>query len=473
MGIPAGSLVRPWETGPYVPAPWRAASALPSLPATTVVTATVPTPALTVAAVPSLAPTPVMPMAAIRTPDAVMPAMTEDALSRDARDSADTLPPIAAFLVDPSTIERTFSDDALGAVAASDSISAEELPWIDHFLATTPLAPMEAIAGPPDVYRYATPAASQAIVDPVGLEIPEVSVQGGVDAEAGAADPTSDLVPTLASEMVPDDAEHILQAFAHDDGPESEPAIAAVPVDVSTDLASEFADDFAAVFGDDGHDDGVNGSMPGTLPTAAVEPYRTPFATAAITPYTPTASVPTPVQPTTALPTPSAPLFAAASQVPPYVPPVGTPQPSVTPFDASAVESWPLAEAADALDEITRELGEVDGANDASPARLFGSLGAPSPLPAWSDEDLMDIMPMRHATPTVASADAAPLVSGEAHDPSALAADASAQAAAQALETLAQRVRAGELQLPGYDPRMGDAAALVSALAALLGLRLG
>ena len=49
---------------------------------------------------------------------------------------------------------------------------------------------------------------------------------------------------------------------------------------------------------------------------------------------------------------------------------------------------------------------------------------------------------------------------------------ASAEAAAQTLELLALRVRAGELPLTGYDPALGDAAALVSALAVLLGVRL-
>jgi hypothetical protein len=44
--------------------------------------------------------------------------------------------------------------------------------------------------------------------------------------------------------------------------------------------------------------------------------------------------------------------------------------------------------------------------------------------------------------------------------------------AAKALEMLALRVRAGELILPGYDPKTGDAGALVVALAALLGVRL-
>jgi hypothetical protein len=50
--------------------------------------------------------------------------------------------------------------------------------------------------------------------------------------------------------------------------------------------------------------------------------------------------------------------------------------------------------------------------------------------------------------------------------------EATAEQAAHALELLAQRVRAGELLLPGYDPRMGEPAALVAALAAVLGVRL-
>jgi hypothetical protein len=45
------------------------------------------------------------------------------------------------------------------------------------------------------------------------------------------------------------------------------------------------------------------------------------------------------------------------------------------------------------------------------------------------------------------------------------------EAAARALELLAQRVRVGEITLPGYDPRLDDAAALATALAALLGAR--
>jgi len=67
-----------------------------------------------------------------------------------------------------------------------------------------------------------------------------------------------------------------------------------------------------------------------------------------------------------------------------------------------------------------------------------------------------------HEPPRSASADETSLKSSQAN----------AEAAAQTLELLALRVRAGELPLTGYDPALGDAAALVSALAVLLGVRL-
>lgn len=54
----------------------------------------------------------------------------------------------------------------------------------------------------------------------------------------------------------------------------------------------------------------------------------------------------------------------------------------------------------------------------------------------------------------------------------ASAAASRAESAALTLEVLANRVRSGELTLAGYDPALGDAAALVTALAAVLGVRL-
>ena len=127
-----------------------------------------------------------------------------------------------------------------------------------------------------------------------------------------------------------------------------------------------------------------------------------------------------------------------------------------------------------------------------------GASSVSPPMSAWSDDDLLDIMPIRHSGRTPLSSAALP-ADGELWAERALKAqedaisfgaspaaelpgaegeempgaeEATAEQAALALELLAQRVRAGELLLPGYDPRMGEPAALVAALAALLGVRL-
>jgi hypothetical protein len=152
------------------------------------------------------------------------------------------------------------------------------------------------------------------------------------------------------------------------------------------------------------------------------------------------------------------PLTEAASEAP-------------TPSDA-----WALDEAADQMralaDELRDHEGIASGSGDA--ARLFDASPSPEPLPAWSDDDMIDIMPV--PTERSASPNRAPTpVSARAIEPWAdrarRAGDESAEAAARALELLARRVRDGEISLAGYEPRLGDAAALAAALAALLGVR--
>ena len=161
-----------------------------------------------------------------------------------------------------------------------------------------------------------------------------------------------------------------------------------------------------------------------------------------------------------------------------------------------AGDEWPLDEAATEFRAFSAQLDPTDPER-AEPAAV-PELHLPAPLPAWSDDDLMDIMPVRHSGKTplstaaiqptdaelwsdraqkaqeeaqviraMASAQAAVHSAAQAVPP-----EASAEEAAHALELLAQRVRAGELMLPSYDPRMGEPAALVAALAALLGVRL-
>jgi hypothetical protein len=75
----------------------------------------------------------------------------------------------------------------------------------------------------------------------------------------------------------------------------------------------------------------------------------------------------------------------------------------------------------------------------------------PDPLPAWSDEDFVDIMP----APSTSRAPIAPAI--DLRDE-----------AARTLEAIAGRVRRGDLELPVFVPGMGDAAMLAAALAALL-----
>ena len=126
-------------------------------------------------------------------------------------------------------------------------------------------------------------------------------------------------------------------------------------------------------------------------------------------------------------------------------------------------EDWPFQDAGEQTAELTEEL-----LGSETPAASSGEGVQPLSLPMWGDEDLMDIMP----SPT-ASTPSPRTTAHTAAESSASAADSTAhtESAARALETLAQRVRSGELLLPGYAPELGDAAALAAALAALLGIR--
>ena len=84
----------------------------------------------------------------------------------------------------------------------------------------------------------------------------------------------------------------------------------------------------------------------------------------------------------------------------------------------------------------------------------------------WSDDELIDIMPVTHSKSTMPPvgewATTARRDVEIANNP---------ETAAAALEALAARVRAGTVQLPQFAAELGDAAALAAALAALLGIR--
>ena len=160
-----------------------------------------------------------------------------------------------------------------------------------------------------------------------------------------------------------------------------------------------------------------------------------------------------------------------------------------------SADEWPLEEAADefrALRAAMDDRADREAIDIVDGVAIDGAVFAP--LPEWRDDDLMDIMPVRHSGQTPFSngaipaesntwgarartaQGAAPLMQATLPAPSAqpedAAAGSTAEEAAHALELLARRVRAGELTLPSYDPRMGEPAALLAALAALLGVKL-
>ncbi len=447
-----------WDAGPFVPAPWRIASS-PRLVATPVVAATAVesarfTPAhnaitsATISATtsarhtPMRALTPVIAMAVTPTSSESLPALFGHVTDEH------PLPSIREFLSDPSAAAAMSATEAISGAPSVDSGSVEsasgasaandgeaDLPWINQFLANTPVSPMDAIAGPPDAYRYITPLSSPAVEAPISEHVDE---------------------PSIAS-------------FTGD-------ALAQPTPLYNTPIS--------------------NTPLSNTPLSSAAVSY-TPFGVAAVPPYVPPTFVDANVDPTVeasedahvdagsvaadrdaliesqivqsieaALPS-DARLHDAEADAEADAADVALP-------DLAPTDEWPLDETAHALDALTRDLSDGSAESMDNPARLFGNVATPMPLPAWSDDDLMNIMPTRPVTPSYATpvhqlfAESAPNASAEEQ-----LADTSALAAAQALEVLAQRVRNGELQLPGYDPKMGDAAALVSALAALLGIRLG
>ncbi len=150
-------------------------------------------------------------------------------------------------------------------------------------------------------------------------------------------------------------------------------------------------------------------------------------------------------------------------------------------------DAWSLHEAGSVLSDLSRQMPS----HQARDQHLSSSTD-PS-LDAWSDDDMMDIMPVSiaesspadaqisraagvstpDATPASASHWASQAREREAQTPNIDRQNGAVQteAAAQLLESLARRVRDGELVLPGFSTEMGDAAALASALAALLGVR--
>jgi len=158
-------------------------------------------------------------------------------------------------------------------------------------------------------------------------------------------------------------------------------------------------------------------------------------------------------------------LAAAISLMSDAVPEVPTPS-----------DAWALDEAADQMRALADELREHErlAGDSGEVARLLDGMSSSEPLSAWGDDDMIDIMPLQQERSTAANR-VPTLGASRAIEPWADRArrsgDEDAESAARALEVLARRVRDREISLAGYEPRLGDAAALAAALAALLGVR--
>jgi polyhydroxyalkanoate synthesis regulator phasin len=155
---------------------------------------------------------------------------------------------------------------------------------------------------------------------------------------------------------------------------------------------------------------------------------------------------------------------------------------------ATTDDTWPLDEATPDFERLSQQIDASHGPEVvATPAQAAHAVPMNESEPAtpalapWSDEEFMDIMPVRRAMRTPMSSAAVDQSSQWAERARAaqVARDAAQDAgvgraseAAEALEMLARRVRNGELAVPDFDGRNGESAALVAALAAVLGVRL-
>ncbi|MES2522186.1 MAG: hypothetical protein V4617_05765 [Gemmatimonadota bacterium] len=138
--------------------------------------------------------------------------------------------------------------------------------------------------------------------------------------------------------------------------------------------------------------------------------------------------------------------------------------PYTAPAELRRPDDWPFSDAGAETTELSAEF------RASSHEQLFADVPEPSPLPMWNDDDLMDIMPPPEAARPAEESPHWTLTAADASIEASLQ-GSNSESAARALETLAARVRSGELRVEGYAPELGDAAALAAALAALLGIR--
>jgi hypothetical protein len=262
--------------------------------------------------------------------------------------------------------------------------------------------------------------------------------------------------------------------------------------------ATEVAHTPAAATAERGAPSTIVADEPIDAPPGASEAIETASAPSALapgllaTPHHAAAVEPPTVEPATSEPLAGEPLAGAplagaspAGESPAGESPAGDPSaelPSISEFLLAGAqliegeERWPIADVGAEVSRLTEGV-RVPPAPAAPTASDDVEPASAAPHAPWTDEEQwMDIMP---ALPSASGRDLeaetawarafaeppAPLV------PEPPAGDAAL--AARALETIAARLRAGELALPAYATGAGEAAALAATLTALLGARRG
>ena len=146
--------------------------------------------------------------------------------------------------------------------------------------------------------------------------------------------------------------------------------------------------------------------------------------------------------------------------------------------ETSVEDSWLMGEAGKRLTELTQSLSSLDASRAAQAALDEKSatveLDQPAALPMWGDDDWMDIMPT-YTSPSSTSMvpqhsrltalDQAPVEEEYFDEPTSLEAAAAeaikmqqhhSDVAANALESVARRIRAGEMAIPEFDADMSE-----------------
>lgn len=143
---------------------------------------------------------------------------------------------------------------------------------------------------------------------------------------------------------------------------------------------------------------------------------------------------------------------------------------------SEAEETWPMGEAGKRLDELTQSLTSLDASRARQQAESESApLAADGEHEMWNEEEWIDIMPT--PLPASSSAELHHLISeAEAHveplhDVPGVSTPIGAESAARALEGLAQRVRAGQVQVPSFTAEVAEEAMLAGLLASMLGWR--